>query len=163
MVLLAGWSQRAARGEFLHKGYAQHLYDLKMSGITPIIAHPERYKPIQDNVDIVERLINSGCIIQIDAGSILGHFGKECEASARLMLIKKMVHIIGSDSHSTTGKRNFCLKEAIEAIQVFLDYDINDLVNKNPQKVICGDKIIPFEIIKSKKKNIFSYFLKNKW
>ena len=61
------------------KGYENHLYDLKMSGVTPIIAHPERYKAVQDDIKIIEKLINSGCLMQIDAGSILGHFGKKCK------------------------------------------------------------------------------------
>ena len=36
------------------KGYENHLYDLKISGVTPIIAHPERYKEVQDNIEIIE-------------------------------------------------------------------------------------------------------------
>ena len=30
----------------------QQLFDLKMAGVTPIIAHPERYKPVQDDISI---------------------------------------------------------------------------------------------------------------
>ena len=94
------------------KDFDQHLYDLKMSGVTPIIAHPERYKPVQNDIEIIEKLINSGCLIQIDAGSILGHFGKNCKVSAEIMLKRNMVHILGSDSHGT-GIRNFCLKHEL--------------------------------------------------
>ena len=90
------------------KDFDKHLYDLAISGVTPIIAHPERYKPVQNDIDIIEKLINSGCVIQIDAGSILGHFGKNCKTAAEIMLKRNMVHVIGSDSHGTR-KRNFCL------------------------------------------------------
>ena len=30
----------------------QQLFDLKMAGVTPIIAHPERYKQVQDDINI---------------------------------------------------------------------------------------------------------------
>ena len=53
----------------------QTLYNLKMSGITPIIAHPERYKLVQENFSIVYDWINAGCLIQVDAGSLLGLMG----------------------------------------------------------------------------------------
>ena len=45
----------------------------KMAGVTPIIAHPERYKPIQDDINIVAEWLAAGCIIQVDAGSPLGY------------------------------------------------------------------------------------------
>ena len=31
----------------------QVLFDLKMKGVTPIIAHPERYKLVQKNINVV--------------------------------------------------------------------------------------------------------------
>ena len=51
-------------------GYEDEFYKLQSNGITPIIAHPERYRPIQNDINIVEKLINSGCLMQIDAGSV---------------------------------------------------------------------------------------------
>ncbi len=128
------------------KGYENHLYELKMNGVTPIIAHPERYKPIQDNINILEMLINSGCIIQIDAGSLIGHFGKQCKVAAEIMVRRHMVHIIGSDAHGR-GKRNFCLREAIDIIKRYTDSKVIDRVLENPNKVISGEEIVPFGII----------------
>ena len=63
----------------LPPGYDEELYRLLMSGTTPVIAHPERYRPIQNDINIVEKLINSGCLIQIDAGSLLGQFDQDCK------------------------------------------------------------------------------------
>ncbi|MBI96373.1 hypothetical protein CL656_04440, partial [bacterium] len=137
------------------KGYEKHLYDLKISGVTPIIAHPERYRPIQNNIEIIEKLINSGCLIQIDAGSILGHFGKKCKTLAEIMLKKNMVHIIGSDSHGI-GKRNFCLKDSVKQAQKIIDYDITPLILDNPRNLIDGKAIEIPEIIKFKKTGFLS-------
>ena len=132
------------------KDFDKHLYDLAISGVTPIIAHPERYKPVQNNIDIIEKLINSGCVIQIDAGSILGHFGKNCKTAAEIMLKRNMVHVIGSDSHGT-GKRNFCLKESAAETQKIVDYNVIPLVLDNPQSIIEGKTIEIPEVTTFKK------------
>ena len=110
------------------KYFEKHLFDLAISGITPIIAHPERYKQIQDDISIVETLVNAGCLVQVDAGSILNHFGKNCKIAAEIMLKRKMVHVIGSDAHGLLGKRNFCLRDALDAIGNIVDYDLTFLV-----------------------------------
>ena len=47
-----------------------------MNGITPIIAHPERYKKVQNDLNIIFDWINAGCIIQVDSGSVLGFLEK---------------------------------------------------------------------------------------
>jgi len=128
----------------LPKGFDQHLFELKMSGVTPIIAHPERYKPIHNDNDIIKRLIDSGCIIQVDAGSFLGHFGLQCKSTADKLLSQNLVHLIGSDAHGT-GKRNFCLRETINHLK---DKKMNqniDFILDNSKKVIYGEKIRPFE------------------
>ena len=57
-----------------------------MKGVTPIIAHPERYKLVQNSIDIVYDWINAGCIIQIDAGSVIGMLGKMAKKTSRLLI-----------------------------------------------------------------------------
>ena len=88
------------------KDYDQVLYDLAIHGVTPIIAHPERYREIQNEIDIIKKLIDSGCLIQLDAGSVLGHFGEKCMEISFEMLKRSMVHFIGSDAHNDK-KRSF--------------------------------------------------------
>ena len=137
------------------KGFDQHLFDLAISGITPIIAHPERYKEVQNDISIVEKLINSGCLMQIDGGSLLSHFGEKCKATSIIMLRRNMVHIIGSDSHGL-GKRNFCLKEAIGEAGKYINHDISTLIGKNPRKVLLGETIDLEDMVDLKNKSFFS-------
>ena len=47
------------------------FFDLKMRKIVPIIAHPERYRQVQENVEILYEWLERGWLIQVDAGSIL--------------------------------------------------------------------------------------------
>ena len=143
------------------KGYEEHLYELAIAGITPIIAHPERYRPIQNNVKIIEKLINSGCLMQVDAGSLIGHFGERTKQLAEELITRRMIHIMGSDSHNNK-KRNFCLEEALKIAQNIIGETANILVDSNPRKVLSGGSIKPFEILDNQvnKKSFFSFINK---
>ena len=124
----------------LPKGFEQELYDLYVSGTIPIIAHPERYKPIQDDISILAKLISSGALAQIDAGSLLGHFGERCNKTALQIVSNKMCHILGSDAHNDI-KRNFCLKDALKICISLVGEEAHDYVSKNPRSIINGEKI----------------------
>ena len=134
----------------------QLLFDLKMAGITPIIAHPERYKPIQDDINIVAEWLAAGCIIQVDAGSPLGYLGSCSQAASEKIIKNGWCQILGSDSHDN-NRRNFCLLKAVELIQSWGEYDVDAMVLKNPKAVIDGSPIsVDFEYKQEDAPNFFS-------
>ena len=115
----------------------QQLFDLKLSGVTPIIAHPERYKNVQDDVSMVSDWLEAGCIIQVDAGSILGGLGSKSKKVAEEIVKNGWCQIIGSDSHNSTN-RNFCLKEALHLSKKWIGDIAGNMVNENPKAVLEG-------------------------
>jgi len=127
------------------EGCWQMFFDMNIAGVTPIIAHPERYKKVQENPALVGRFIRSGCLIQVDAGSLVGTLGQSSEKAANEIVRQGLVHIIGSDAHDDR-KRNFQLTEAIDIAADYLGEDFaNELVTTNPKAVIAGDYIDPGE------------------
>ena len=118
------------------ENYLDTFFNLQLKGITPILAHPERYRCFQENIDNLQKCIDMGVILQIDAGSIIGHFGKHTKNIAYKMLSKGYCHIIGSDSHNDT-KRNFCLKEAYDLIESYNNKIVSQL-KKNSKLLIEG-------------------------
>ena len=115
----------------------QQLFDLKLSGVTPIIAHPERYKNVQDDVSMVSDWLEAGCIIQVDAGSILGGLGSKSKKVAEEIVKNGWCQIIGSDSHNSTN-RNFCLKEALHLSKKWIGDIAGNMVSENPKAVLEG-------------------------
>lgn len=140
-------------------GSDKQLYDLKISGTTPIIAHPERYRFIQNDINLVKKLINRGCLMQIDAGSILGFFGKKCKYITEEMIKRNMVHFIGSDAHNDS-KRNFCLMESKNRIEELIGENSDYLFYENPKKIITGESISIEDVGYIGRKNIFYSFFK---
>tara|TARA_Y100000816_G_scaffold234866_1_gene180506 strand:+ start:6029 stop:6826 length:798 start_codon:yes stop_codon:yes gene_type:complete len=128
----------------LPKKYKETLFKLKMSGVTPIIAHPERYRQIQNDISIITDLLEAGCIMQIDAGSPLGLFGKDAKRTSIEILKNNWCQLLGSDAHNDKN-RNFCLRQSIDFIDSLVDYNIKSLVNENPLKILNGD-LLTFDI-----------------
>ena len=116
------------------------FFKLKKAGVTPIIAHPERIKPIQKDLSIVRKYIRGGCLIQIDAGSLTGSLGSASEIAALQLIQQRACHLIGSDAHDT-NRRNFLLSDALEIVTEILGDRAKDLVEKNPRKIIKGEPI----------------------
>ena len=116
------------------------LFNLKMAGVVPIIAHPERYKKVQNHLTVIDEWIQTGCLIQIEAGSLIGSFGVESRKTAIDIVKHRMCHLIGSDAHNDRG-RNFCLKSGIKAVTEISNSNYADQLINNAYKVINGKKI----------------------
>ena len=62
--------------------YKNQLFDLKIAGVTPIIAHPERYSIVQEYPSVVSSWLEAGYLIQVDAGSPLGKLGPKAKKAS---------------------------------------------------------------------------------
>jgi len=122
-------------------GYENVFFKLQSSGVTPIVAHPERYRFIQNNLKLLELWIDRGYIIQIDAGSLLGHFGRSTQEIALEMINNGYVHIIGSDAHNSR-KRNFCLLDGYNKINSVKSLDFSNKLKLNANSILNGGKIV---------------------
>ena len=134
----------------------QELFDLKMAGVTPIIAHPERYKPVQENSEFLTNWLDAGCLIQVDAGSPLGHFGSASQLASEKIIKNGWCQILGSDAHNN-HRRNFCLRESVDMVRNWIGNKVELMVYDNPLKVIEGKPInIDFDYHEHKKQSFFS-------
>ncbi len=117
-------------------GVEEVLFNLSLSNIIPIIAHPERYSAVQEKPEKAIGFLRHGGLLQVNAGSILGDFGKQVQKLAMWMLENRMVHFIGSDAHAPEG-RAFKLQQAVDYLRNHLDEEyIRQLVQENPLKIV---------------------------
>lgn len=93
------------------------IYELQIRGITPIIAHPERYKPFIKKPSMINTFIEEGMLFQLNAGSITGAFGKDVKKTANKYLENNIYSFIGSDAHRDIG-RDTDIKEALDILEI---------------------------------------------
>ena len=90
------------------------IYSLESKGITPIIAHPERYSYVQKDIKFVEELVERGVLFQANYGSIIGKYGNDASKSVKKLLKKKLIHFLGTDTHKSNSiytQMNIILKK----------------------------------------------------
>lgn len=75
------------------------IFQLRMLGLTPIIAHPERYSYYHRSFETYERFKELGCKLQVNFGSLSGGYGPEVKKTAEKLFKKEMVDYIGTDMH----------------------------------------------------------------
>lgn len=80
------------------------LYQLKLAGYVPIIAHPERYEAVAKNPSVLYDYILRGVLCQMNSTSLLGLYGKKVRETALILLRHNMIHFISSDAHTCRGR-----------------------------------------------------------
>jgi len=142
----------------LPEGYEEELFKLQLKGVTPIIAHPERYRPVQNNFELVKKWIERDYIIQIDCASIIGGFGKKTLDTAHKLLKNNLCHIIGSDAHNDK-KRNFCLKDALSITGQLIGKENVSIIKQNSEKILAGNQCLSYSISATSTKSILNKFI----
>jgi protein-tyrosine phosphatase len=66
-------------------------------GLTPILAHPERYPYL--TLQEVETVRSWGCKIQLNTIALTGYYGKEVKKSAEALVDAGLIDFISSDMH----------------------------------------------------------------
>lgn len=75
------------------------LFDLRVAGYTPVLAHPERYLFYHKNFNEYEKLKKAGCLFQLNLLAVVGYYGENVTKIAEQLLQKGMYNFVGSDVH----------------------------------------------------------------
>ncbi|MFQ5865399.1 MAG: tyrosine-protein phosphatase [bacterium] len=129
------------------KFVADRFFDIILDGMVPIIAHPERNMGIIRNPQRAFEFVQRGALLQMNANSILGRYGRAIKETAMMLLNSNLIHFVGSDGHNTRG-RPIQLRAAREAVvRCWGDERAKLLFETNPRKAIVGEEIVPPEPI----------------
>ena len=114
------------------------IFNMSISGLRPIISHPERNPSVVQNPERLQTLIQSGALVQITAASLTGEFGRDTQACALYLLRQEMVNFVVSDGHSING-RPPVMSEAFKAVKRQFGQERADaLFVRNPAAVLEG-------------------------
>ena len=122
------------------------LSKILMLGITPVIAHIERYDALENNEKRVRELINMGCYTQVNSSHVLksklfGERYKFMKKRAQYFLERDLVHIIASDMHNLDSRPPY-MEDAYQIIsKKYGRAKAEELFVENPRKIIM-DQII---------------------
>jgi protein-tyrosine phosphatase len=121
------------------------FYQLQLAGLTPILTHPERNATLQADQKRMEEWMRGGLLVQVTAGSVLGHMGKQAQKVAHQLLANRWVHFLATDAHNTTS-RPPKMQAAFELVAQKWSPDYaHSLCVSNPLAVFLGKPLPPQE------------------
>jgi protein-tyrosine phosphatase len=118
------------------------LFELFERGYVPIMAHPERIRPIQENLALIEPFLKRGGLTQITASTLASNGDWRAKKTAETMLRNGMVHIIASDAHHSYY-RPPVLTAARDAAALIVGPEQTDaMVNARPMGIVNNKPIL---------------------
>ena len=139
------------------------LFRLSAANYIPVVAHPERYSMVIRKPKKVVELLKFGGLIQMNGGSILGHFGKDIQKVSLYLLKNKLVQFIASDAHTVKG-RTFVLKNVYDFLEDEISEEyLEELLILNPRKIINREVVEKPELPESEPESGFLSRLRNRF
>jgi protein-tyrosine phosphatase len=78
---------------------ADRFFDLRIKQLRPVLAHPERYRPVWKDTAILEPLIDGGAVLLLDVAALVGKYGRAPERAAHELLEQGWYDAACSDAH----------------------------------------------------------------
>ncbi len=117
------------------------LAQLRSKGVTPVIAHPERYLWVQEDERNLYRLLAAGALLQVSADTLL-HADTLTGKTARWLIKNGLVDFLASDWHNPDEP--YPLAQAVQKLTSELsEGELERLVWKVPSKIVAGQNIQP--------------------
>ena len=114
------------------------LAAVRARGLTPVLAHPERYTCVQDEPRLLRRWAREGTVLQANKGSFFGMFGRRAAAAAHWALADGCLHLIASDAHSPY-RRTTRMSDIFDFTADFAAEEIADfLLRQNPAYILAN-------------------------
>ena len=116
------------------------INELVSNGYTPVLAHPERYYVFQKHPGLLEEYLRSGLLLQANFTTLFGKYGKHAQKTLKILLKKKWVTFLGSDTHRDVKFNGKKLEKKLLRITKDREY-VEELLYKNFDKVINNEDI----------------------
>ncbi|CAH1206820.1 Tyrosine-protein phosphatase YwqE [Paenibacillus plantiphilus] len=121
--------------------FEEMVHELRITGLRPIIAHPERNAEIAADPGRLAALVECGALCQITSHSLTGRFGRSVKSVALDLCRRNLVHFIASDAHNATT-RPYELSSAYRAAAEKLGADIVEYYKRNARAVVHNIPVI---------------------
>lgn len=119
---------------------AREIYRLRLSGVVPVLAHPERYRGA--TLEQIEEWHGAGAVTQLDAAMVFGR-APMCRL-ARAMLQHGLVDCIASDNHAD-ARYLASARRWLEEIGAGEQARV--LTETNPARLLADEGVLPVDPI----------------
>ena len=112
-------------------------------GITPVIAHVERYPYLLRRPQEAAALLAAGAVLQVTASSLVGIFGRSVQGLAWRLLSTGGAAVVASDAHNTAGRAPRMAQAYQQIARRLCPHAADRLCRDNPQRILDGRALKP--------------------
>ena len=116
-------------------------------GFWPIVAHPERYYFLQEDLQLAFEWCVEGYGLQLNKGSLLGRFGSAPQRTAELLLQHGLAACVASDAHNPKRRSTNMLDVRGLLLEEYGEAYMRLLLEENPKRILDGRALLGYEPI----------------
>jgi protein-tyrosine phosphatase len=123
--------------QLMPPGIGNELFQLRLQGALPVMAHPERYVAIQRDPALAEQLGRSAALL-IDLAALEGAHGRAEMKTARRLVLDGVAHAGASDVHrpedqgAVAAGMAWIRKQRGAAV-------LDQMLDENPRRILAGE------------------------
>lgn len=119
------------------RGLEQRFFEMRVRGVRPVIAHPERYAALHGSTEALDPLLDVGALTLLDLMSLVGRYGERARRTAERMLAEGAYDAACTDAHRPDDLRH--LERALSRLRGLVgDAQAERLLGEHPRLVLQG-------------------------
>ena len=131
------------------------VYQLRLAGLRPLLAHPERTWAGVRDWDWLAGLCEQGCLVQVTAMSLTGDMGSAAKAAGLELLARGLVTLVASDAHSAEWRPPVLSSAVAELERLAGAEAARVLTMEAPAAVLAGQEPPPMPLPSSSRRRWF--------
>ena len=118
-------------------GIVAQFQRLLTRGYLPVLAHPERYRPVWDDDTCLDPLLEAGAVLLLDAASVVGKYGRAAEQAAIKLVTEGAYHAACSDAHRPADVAD--IARAFDRLDALVGRaERVRLLDRGPREILAG-------------------------
>jgi protein-tyrosine phosphatase len=122
-------------------GVDDAIFQLRLLGLTPLLAHPERVAYYLEDIERVAASVRLGALTQVTGNSVTGRFGSKARDFATRMLERRLIHVLASDSHDVKYRPPVLSESVRAAAAVVGEEAARRMVEETPRAILDGVEV----------------------
>lgn len=111
------------------------LYKVQLQRLIPILAHPERCSKLVKDKLLFADIAEMGCLLQVDASSILGRNGWAAKRFARRIITSGQAAFVASDAHDPAAYSKWFVNAYKKVVKWVGSRKADDLFRNNARVI----------------------------
>jgi protein-tyrosine phosphatase len=132
---------RAALIEFPNERFplncTKRLFELRCKKVRPVLAHPERYRPVWKDIGVLDPLLDGGTVLLLDVAALVGKYGRAPKRCAIELLEEGYYYAACSDAHRASDADD--VADGIDKLRSLMgDEEADFLLREGPAHILEG-------------------------